>query len=167
MAHLLIDGYNLIGTGHNDLEGARKDIIDKLSRYSKATGHSITIVFDAWKREEASETIKKAGGVAVIYSRYAETADDLMIKMMAGKKDGLIVISSDRKIYDHALRNNIIAVTSGDFERKLNKALTPEDDINFHEGADDGEDFQSESIKGNHRKLSKKEKRRLQALKRL
>ncbi|HDH00925.1 MAG TPA: hypothetical protein ENG80_03850 [Nitrospirae bacterium] len=49
MANILIDGYNLIGIAHDNLEKARIDLIQKLQSYSKLKKHRITLVFDGWK----------------------------------------------------------------------------------------------------------------------
>lgn len=169
MAYLLIDGYNLIGLGHNDLEEARKEIIDKLSKYSELKDHDITIVFDAWRRSDSGGERRKIGNVTVIYSRLAEKADDLIIKMLTSEKKEWIVISSDREISDAALRNDMAAVSSDEFERKLDHALASEDnEPEIYDGNDDEEDYPSSaSLKGNPRKLSKNNKRRSQALKKL
>ncbi len=60
MAFILIDGYNLIGIAHDNLEKARNDLIQKLRGYSKIKGHHITLVFDGWKNGQKNETeIKK------------------------------------------------------------------------------------------------------------
>lgn len=169
MANILIDGYNLIGLGHNDLEEARREIIAKLNRYSAIKGHDITIVFDAWKREDSAGSRTKAGDVTVIYSKVAEKADEVIIKMLAGEKKDCIVISSDREISDAALRNDMAAVSSDEFERKLDHALESENDgSEIYDDIDDEEDDPAAAgVKGNPRKLSKTDKRRLQALKKL
>lgn len=166
MANLLIDGYNLIGIGHNDLEAARNDIIEKLKRYSSIKKHDITIVFDAWKRGESAETRTKTGRLTVIYSRVAEKADDVIIKMTKIPDKAWIVISSDREIYDFALRNDIAAISSEDFERKLFAALkNTDEEVIYHED-DDEEDLPNGS-RGNPRRLSKKDRRRMQAFNKL
>lgn len=169
MANILIDGYNLIGLGHNNLEEARKEIIEKLSRYSALKGHDITIVFDAWKRGDSGGSSTRIGNVTVIYTKVTEKADDLIIKMLAREKKEWIIISSDREISDAALRNEMAAVSSDEFEIKLDHALASEDEVpEIYDGyEDDEEDFKSPAGKGNPRRLSKNDKRRLQALKKL
>ncbi len=169
MAYLLIDGYNLIGLGHSDLEDARREIIEKLSRYSALKGHDVTIVFDAWKRSDSAGERKKIGNVTVIYSRVTEKADEVIIKMLTSEKRDWIVISSDREISDAVLRNDMAAVSSDEFERKLDHALMSEDDgSEIYDENDDEEDYQSPAgLKGNPRKLSKSDKRRSLALKKL
>ena len=49
MAYILIDGYNLIGIAHGNLEEARNDLIEKLQKYAAIKKQSITLVFDGWK----------------------------------------------------------------------------------------------------------------------
>jgi predicted RNA-binding protein with PIN domain len=168
MAYILIDGYNLIGIGHNDLEKARGDIIEKLMRYSQIKKHDITIVFDAWKAGQAVESRTKTGRVTVIFSRIAEKADDVIIRMLGKDDRAWIVISSDREIADFAVRRNLAAIASDEFERKLYQALKEESAEYADTCYDDDEEPPSHAYtKGNPRKLSKKEKRRLQALKKL
>ncbi|HDK16982.1 MAG TPA: NYN domain-containing protein, partial [Nitrospirae bacterium] len=69
MAYLLIDGYNLIGTAHHDLEAARNDLVEKLCRYSGLRGHDITVVFDGWKNGLPVENSHRIGRTTVIYSK--------------------------------------------------------------------------------------------------
>ncbi len=63
MANILIDGYNLIGIAHKDLEKARQELIQKLHGYAKTKGHDITLVFDGWKNGQLKETITRLGCV--------------------------------------------------------------------------------------------------------
>jgi predicted RNA-binding protein with PIN domain len=167
MAYILIDGYNLIGIGHNKLETARNDIIEKLSRYSKIRDHDITIVFDAWKAGQSVENRTKSGRVTVIYSRVAEKADDVIISMIGKDDKAWIVVSTDREIYDAAIRKELAAITSEEFERKLYQSLNEEmpEETEFYD--DDDEEPYPAYSKGNPRKLSKKDKKRLQAINKL
>ncbi len=165
MANILIDGYNLIGIGHNNLEKARNDIIEKLSLYARLKGHDITIVFDAWKAGESVENRTKSGRLTVIYTRVAEKADQVIIRKLDKFDKAWIVVSSDREIYDAALGKDLAAITSEEFENKLYSALRIDDGDAYDNFIDDSDhDYQAG---GNPRKLSKKDKKRLQALKKL
>jgi predicted RNA-binding protein with PIN domain len=165
MANLLIDGYNLIGIGQNNLEKARNDIIEKLSLYAKLKSHEVTIVFDAWKAGQSVENRTKSGRVTVIYSRIAEKADQVIIRMIGKHDKAWIVISTDREIYDEAVRKELAAITSEEFENKLYSALRRDDGAEY-DHFDDDSDLPYQA-KGNPRKLSKKDKKRIQALKKL
>ncbi|MBL7032412.1 MAG: NYN domain-containing protein [Nitrospira sp.] len=167
MAYILIDGYNLIGIAHGNLEEARKELIEQLQKYSLIKKHDITLVFDGWKSGQRDQTRTKAAHVTVIYSRLGETADVVIRKMLTPDTKPWIVVSSDREIYDYAARKDFAAVNSDEFENKLFRAL--------HENAesipdmldDDEYDLTAGHFKGNPRKLSKRDKKKQQALKKL
>jgi hypothetical protein len=168
MAHLLIDGYNLIGIAHKDLEKARQDLIRKLYNYANTKGHNITLVFDGWKSGQKDETNSKVGNVTVIYSKLGEKADFVIKKILSSATKPWIVVSSDREISDFAERKGFAAVTSDEFEGKLYST----DKQNNNEEAssyDKDEDMylMPARQKGNPKKLSKKEKKKIEALRSL
>ena len=66
ISHILIDGYNLMGIYHKDLESQRQRLVEKLIGYKKIKEHEITIVFDGWKSGSKEETHLTTGGVKVI-----------------------------------------------------------------------------------------------------
>ena len=119
MANILIDGYNLIGIAHKDLEKARQDLIQKLHGYAKTKGHDITLVFDGWKNGQHKETITKLGWLKIIYSKLGENADSVIKKILSSATKQWIVVSSDREISDFADSKNFTAVASDEFEGKL------------------------------------------------
>lgn len=165
MANILIDGYNLIGIAHNDLEKARKDIIQKLCEYAKTKGHTITLVFDGWKNGQLKETVSKLGELTVVYSKLGEKADSVIKRMLSSSTKPLIVVSSDREISDFAGRKGFAAVTADEFESRLystGKQLNYEYPSSYDK--DNDLDEMPFNQKGNPRKLSKREKKRLAAL---
>ena len=162
MAFILIDGYNLIGISHSNLEKARNEIIRQLQQYSKIKAHEVTIVFDGWKEGGMDETKIKSQDVTVIYSRLAENADSVIKRIISESRAPWIVISSDREVSDHALRNDMAAVTSQEFESRMLSALGEEDVFDYED-----EDALPWSRKDGSRKLSKKDKKKIQALKKL
>jgi len=169
MAHIIIDGYNLIGTAHQNLEEERDQLIEVLSRYSKVKGHDVTVVFDGWKNGLGTETMMKTGGIRVIYSRIAENADRVIMRIIAEEQKAWIVISSDREIANFAHSKEMVPVTSDEFERKLFAAIESAD----YEGGeipddeDRYDDLPPTRQKGAQRKLSKKEKMKSRALRKL
>ncbi|RJQ54627.1 MAG: hypothetical protein C4526_05230 [Nitrospiraceae bacterium] len=153
MAHILVDGYNLIGIAHKDLEKERDGLVRKLYEYSTAKGHHVTLVFDGWKNGQKDETKTVMGNLTVIYSRLGENADTVIREILSAATKPWIVVSSDREISGFAERKDFAAVTSNEFERKL----------------DNDEDFERAPVlrKGISGRLSKKGKRKIQALKKL
>jgi predicted RNA-binding protein with PIN domain len=162
MPKILIDGYNLIGTAHGDLEEARNNIVKQLQEYSKVSGHEVTIVFDGWKDGGKDETKITSKDITVIYSRLGENADSVIRRIISESRTPWIVVSTDREVSDHALKNDMAAVTSQEFESKMLSALGEEDVFDFED-----EIALPYSHKGSSRKLSKKDKKKIQALKKL
>ena len=175
MAHILIDGYNLIGTAHDSLEKARESIIRDLQNYAQIKGHEITIVFDGWKSGQKDQTRTKMRHVTVIYSRLGETADTAIKKILSSSARPWIVVSSDREVSDFAFRKDFVAVHSEEFEFKMHSAFRDVNEIDedtfldeeLHEYYEDTSENFPSPHKGNPRKLSRTQKKRLQALKKL
>ncbi|MDH4028143.1 MAG: NYN domain-containing protein [Nitrospirota bacterium] len=168
MAHILIDGYNLIGIAHADLEKARNDIIRSLAEYSSIKEHDITIVFDGWKNGLKDQTRSRTGRVTVIFTRLGDTADMVIRKMLASAEKPWIVVSSDREVYDFAAKKDFAAVTSDEFDNRLFRALRSgnADPVPDMDPDEDGSDPPARSG-GNPNMLSKRQKKKLQALKKL
>lgn len=172
MAYILIDGYNLIGIAHKNLEKARNNLIEKLCEYSELKGHNITVVFDGWKKGQATETKLRIGDVNIIYSKLGEKADFVIKKLLFETTKSWIVVSSDREISDFATKKDFVSLTASEFEDRLYSGLY----ITRQEGAEDSlkYDKDDEDIdimparqKGNPWKPSKKQKRKIRALKKL
>jgi predicted RNA-binding protein with PIN domain len=168
VAFILIDGYNLIGVAHKDLEKARSGLIEKLSRYSGLKGHEVTVVFDGWKNGQAVESRLKTGGITVIFSRIGENADSVIKRILKESKRSWIVVSSDREVSDFAFRRDSVSVTSDEFEEKLYSALggTDLEDLGEFSGYEDEDDVLIRP-KGRSRTPSRKLKKKLRALERL
>jgi len=171
MASILIDGYNLIGIAHKDIDKARNSLIDNLSEYSRKRHHNITVVFDGWRNGRAEETITWRGGIRVIYSRIGEKADNVIMRLVLNEKRQWIVISSDREIADFVTSQGLVSIRVEEFEEKLYRAVQDydEEDIKRPEYnyKDEEGDYAIPCRKGPSRRLSKRDKKRLQALKKL
>jgi predicted RNA-binding protein with PIN domain len=171
MAHILIDGYNLIGIAHDNLESARNNLLHDLKDYSELKNHEITVVFDGWKSGNREQTRIRSRHVTVIYTRIGDTADVVMQRMLTPGTKPWIVVTSDRAISDVAEKRGFAAVTSEEFEEKLFKALNRirTDSIpDFRPdeyGPDTPQEFRSK--RGSSRQRSRREKKKLQALKKL
>ncbi len=164
ISSIIIDGYNLIGIYHKDLENQRKMLIDSLIEYSKKKGHDITVVFDGWKTGEAQENHSVIGGIKVIYSRIAEKADSVIKRIISSERREWIVATSDRDIVNHAWSSGSIPVSSGDFLKAIERGIPSYFDEEEYEGSDE---YSKPQRKGNPRRLSKKEKAIRRALSKL
>ena len=79
---LLVDGYNIIFAwdelkkiAEDNLGLARKLLTDLLSNYQGFVGHGVILVFDAYKVAGGKGSVEKVGGLYVVYTKEAETAD--------------------------------------------------------------------------------------------
>ena len=112
MANIIVDGYNVIGIFHKDMEKARMDFVNLLVNYKKIRNHDITVVFDGYKNGALTEKISVIGGVRVIFTRLGITADDLIKKIISEDKREWIVVSDDRDIASYAWSKNSIPISS-------------------------------------------------------
>ena len=80
--YLLVDGYNIIygwddlrAMAEKNLDLARTVLCDRLSNYRGFCGCEVVVVFDAYKVKRNHGDIDKVGGITVVYTKEAETAD--------------------------------------------------------------------------------------------
>lgn len=157
ISSIIIDGYNLIGIYHKDLEKQRNELIGTLIEYHKRKGHDITVVFDGWKTGDAQENHSLVGEVRVIYSRLGEKADSVIRRIISSDRCGWIVVTSDRDIAAHVWVAGAVPISSADFMTVLEKTcvdrITCEKEEKEHE-----EEYIRPARKGNPKQLSKKER---------
>jgi predicted RNA-binding protein with PIN domain len=158
-----LDGYNLIGIYHNDLREQREKLIRQLITYNKTKGHEITVVFDGWKSGSCKEEHLSTGGIKVIYSRLGEKADSVIKKIITSVKREWIVISSDREIMACAWACGSVPVSSSEFHSLLD--YTGESFGGEYYVSD--VETPGECKKGNPKRLSKKQKALIRALRKL
>lgn len=163
ISSIIIDGYNLIGIYHKDLEQQRKMLIESLIKYRNRRGHNIIVVFDGWKTGEANEGHSIVGGIKIIYSRLGEKADSVIKRIISSERQEWIVVTSDRDIMAHAWASGSIPITSEDFLNAIEKKET-KIEIGYK---DKDEEYIENTKKGSPRKPSKKEKAIKRALSKL
>jgi len=171
--HIIIDGYNLIKQSDSlrvldriSLENGRVELIRRISLYKKSRGHKITIVFDGWMNGSIIEERDRKEGIDIIYSKKGEKADEV-IKRMAKKKGGeVVVVTSDRDIANSIGRSGCVAISSPEFEIRMNgmfryECPDPDDEDPLNEGSG------RTGKKGPSRKISKKKRAALERIKKL
>jgi predicted RNA-binding protein with PIN domain len=167
LADIIIDGYNLIGIFHKNLEKARDNLIQKLNRYAFAKNHNIVLVFDGWKDGAFAETKERIGNTTVVYSSIGVKADYVINKILASSSTRWIVVSSDREISAFAEKHGSAALKSDEFEKKLDVVFS----TTYSQNDELSENGERGSIKrekkGNPKKLSKINKRKMEALNKL
>lgn len=166
--HLVIDGYNLIGSDkglRGNLEERRKELIRELQRYHERKSYPITVVFDGWRSGGVEEAEERWGNVTVIYSRLGEKADAVVARLARELGSQCVVVSSDREVKRAAEKAGAAAVGAGEFSPRLRR----EEASDRLEGEADDEEImpRSHPKKGNPRRLSKSERRKRERLKKL
>lgn len=83
--YLLVDGYNIIFSwnelnAEDNLDGAKNRLINLLCNYQGMKKINLILVFDAYKLEGFKGTVEKQGGIYVVYTKEAETADSYIEK---------------------------------------------------------------------------------------
>lgn len=131
MKKIIVDGYNLIHAipairnklGY-DLETARNDLINLLVRFRIKKKTYITVVFDG--KSGSLEEREEKKNIEVCFSHAPEKADQVikrMIDKVEGEK-GIMVVSSDREIFDYAKVCGLQRIKSEKFAAML--LSTPE-----------------------------------------
>jgi predicted RNA-binding protein with PIN domain len=171
---IIIDGYNLIRQSDSlsrldaqNLEQGREVLLERLAIYRAVRGHPITVVFDGWGGFNLSSTRTRDKGITVIFTAQGQTADE-WIQARVRKVQYGAVVTSDREIQQHAECFGLAAISSPEFERRMEAALASTTDGDMM----DEEEWEEEELaqakrKGSAWQLSKKEKKRRAILKKL
>ncbi len=167
--HLLIDGYNLLHadrilTSLNPLELQRErdNLVGQLSVYRGIRKVEITVVFDGWQGGERTERRERRKGIELIFSKIGERADEVIKRLVRERGSGVTVISSDREVSRYAEKMGVATIPSSQFKERMERARLRPRGV-----SEDEEEGRGEKKKGPSRMRSKRERRRLAALKRL
>ncbi|MCX8070412.1 MAG: NYN domain-containing protein [Thermodesulfovibrionales bacterium] len=112
MLNIIIDGYNVIGTGHKDLNKERETFVNLISNFSNSRGHSTLIIFDGHSKMSIGANIQYAGATKVIYTPVGVKADDYIINHIKSHQKKWIVVSNDNYIREEAWRCGCVALDS-------------------------------------------------------
>lgn len=174
MAHLIIDGYNLTGTTHPDLERVRESLIDSLVAYKRERSNDVTVVFDGYLTGQSSEQTVTRGGVVVVYSRLGDRADDVIKRIVSRERKDWIVITSDRDIAMHAWAAGAVPVPSEQFAAILERSRSavssssdPADGEADFMDKDMDDDDEPQRRQGNPHRPSKRDRALRRALEKL
>jgi predicted RNA-binding protein with PIN domain len=167
--HLIIDGYNLLHVDRSfvqispaHLQQERDRLIDRLSTYGRIKKSEITVVFDGWQEGWPTEKKERRKGVEIIFSRVGEKADEVIKRLVKERGSGTTVITSDREISKYAERMAAAVIPSDQFKERMESAS-----VRVEKAFENEEGGRGLKKKGPSRRLSKKEKRKLSALKQL
>lgn len=162
---VIVDGYNVIGAErglHGALEHKRNRLIQQVAGYQELKKFTIAIIFDGWQTGSGKESQEKREGLRIIYSRFGEKADAVIIRIAREKGSGCVVVTSDREIRNAVERFGAVAIGAGEFIEILRRMEQP-----FEASFEDDDEIERRGKRGNARQLSKSERNRQDKLKKL
>ena len=125
---VLVDGYNIIFAwddlkkiAQDNLNLARKLLTDILCNYQGYRGCGLILVFDAYKVAGGRGSVEKEGGISVVYTKEAETADAYIERIVndIGRNYSVRVVTSDNLIRLSALRSGVLRTSCGEFKNEI------------------------------------------------
>ena len=137
--YLIIDGYNVIyysaqvrGLSDFDLEDERESLIHAAADYSGYTGCDLTVVFDAYNREEGDERVEKRAGINIVFTPRDTTADayiERFVYDMTGsmqrsrrtERDLITVVTSDNTLQQVILACGATRMSSREFLSEMKR----------------------------------------------
>ena len=133
--YVLVDGYNVIFSWENlrrlaegSVDDARAALINILCNYRGYKKCELIAVFDAYKVRGAKREVEREGGITIVYTKEAETADMYIEKasLELSKKHRVRVVTSDGLEQLIILGNGALRVPSRAFYDEVKEA---EDEI--------------------------------------
>ena len=129
--YLLVDGYNIIFAWDElrelskiSIDAAREALIDILSNYQGFRQCETMVVFDAYRVKGGKEHMEKQGGVTVVFTAEAETADTYIERAtyeMKKQKYHVRVATSDRLEQMIILGNDAFRVSATEFQAEVSQ----------------------------------------------
>jgi small GTP-binding protein len=129
--YLLVDGYNVIYAweelkvvARDNLDAARKNLMDILSNYQGFRGCRVILVFDAYRVPHGTGEISDYGNIRVVYTREAETADAYIERATyaLGPKQRVRVVTSDGAEQLIILCHGALRVPASAFHEEVERA---------------------------------------------
>ena len=137
--YVLVDGYNIIFAWQElkekaqlSLDLARNELIQILCNYQGYRRCEVILVFDAYKVKGNKGEVEQAGGISIVYTKEAETADTYIEKVsrVLAKKHRVRVATSDGLEQIIIFGNNAMRVSAAEFysevkevEREIGKII--------------------------------------------
>ena len=126
--YVLVDGYNIIFAwdelrklATDNLDLARNRLIEILTNYQGFRRCNVILVFDAYKVKGNTGSIERHGGLSVVYTKEAETADMYIEKVTSrlGGKYNVRVATSDGLEQIIILSHGALRVSASSFQEEV------------------------------------------------
>ncbi len=129
--YLLVDGYNVIfawdelkAVAQDNLDAARKLLMDLLSNFQGFRKSRVILVFDAYKVPRGVGEVLKYHNIHVVYTKESQTADAYIEKATytLGKEHPIRVVTSDRAEQLIILGHGALRVPASAFKEEVEAA---------------------------------------------
>lgn len=129
--YILVDGYNVIFSWENlrrlsegSIDDARTALVNILCNFQGYKKCELIVVFDAYKVKGAAREVEREGGISIVYTKEAETADMYIEKasLELSKKHRVRVVTSDGLEQLIILGNGALRVPSRAFFEEVKEA---------------------------------------------
>ena len=130
--YLLVDGYNIIfawddlkAVARDNLDAARKQLMDLLSNYQGFKKSVVILVFDAYKVKGGLGSVEKYHNIHVVYTKEAETADAFIEKATyeIGRQHRVKVATSDGPEQLIILGHGALRLSASAFRAEVDEVL--------------------------------------------
>ena len=129
--YLLVDGYNMIfawddlhAVARQNLDAARKTLMDLLSNYQGFRKNRVILVFDAYKVPQGTGSVVRYHNIHVVYTKEAETADTYIEKAsyrLSKEGQRVRVATSDAAEQFIILGHGALRMTAQDLRDELSR----------------------------------------------
>lgn len=129
--YLLVDGYNIIFAWDDlkkiaaeSLDAARAQLVHILSNYRGFRGCELIVVFDAYKVKGNPGSVEKTGGISIVYTKEAETADTYIerISHELSQEHRVRVATSDAQEQIIIIGNGAYRMSAGELRLEIAEA---------------------------------------------
>ena len=129
--YLLVDGYNVIfawdelkAIARDNLDAARKSLMDLLSNYQGFRKNRVILVFDAYKVPGGQGSVSQYDGIFVVYTKERQTADAYIEKTTyeLRKEERVRVVTSDNAEQLIILGHGALRVSASAFHQEVESA---------------------------------------------
>lgn len=128
--YVLVDGYNVIfawddlnAIAQDNLESARKRLMQILCNYAAFTKNEVVLVFDAYKVPGNTGKHFDYHNIHVAFTKERELGDVYIEKLISkiGKNERVRVVTSDGLIQLSAVRFGVLRTSAAEFEREVDE----------------------------------------------
>ena len=129
--YLIVDGYNMIfawdnlaETAKNDLDAARRMLMDDLSSYAGFRKSRVVVVFDGYKRKGNPGEKFTFHNIQVVYTAEGETGDAYIEALVAeiGTNFNLRVATSDSLVQLASIRSGVLRMSARELREEVELA---------------------------------------------